>query len=549
MDRRRFLSGAALAPVILGTSRLRANRPMMGSVFQHGVASGDPLPDSIVLWTHLTVGQGSGAVEVAWELASDKALSTIVKCGTAAADPDRDYCVKVDVDGLAPDRFYFYRFRVGQYVSPVGRTRTAPIGRVESLAFGVASCSNYPAGFFRAYRDMAQQDDLNAVIHLGDYIYEYGRDGYASHAAEALGRQSVPAHELISLADYRARHAQYKSDPDLQALHARHPMIAVWDDHEVANDAWRDGAENHDESEGSWAARKAAGWRAYEEWMPVRGSGLGRQQDLYRRFDFGDLASLIMLDTRFAGRARQIDPMNYQDSREGLEQALGESERQLLGVEQERWLESQLRELGGRSRWQLIGQQVMVSPLMLPDLGEVLDVETTRQRLGAETVEAIMAQGGTGLPLLFDTWDGYPAARDRFIQMLDTHAASAVVLTGDIHTSIASDLPDGRSGGPAGVELITTAISSPGFDSYLVTQERGQLESAFRRDNPHLAYFETGPRGWLRVDLSAERCVSTWRHVRSVQRRDGGGVFDGQRMSTTHRGDSGAPFGLRQSLA
>ena len=407
----------------------------------------------------------------------------------------------------------------------------------------MASCSNYPAGYFGAYRDIARQDDLNAVVHLGDYIYEYGRDGYASGAAEQMGRLSVPGHDLVTLADYRARHAQYKSDPDLQALHARHPMIAIWDDHEVANDAWREGAENHAAGQGAWKARRSSGWRAYEEWMPVRTNDLANGQPLYRRFDFGDLASLVMLDTRFPGRDRQIDPMDFADDREGLERALSDPDRSLLGSEQEKWLESQLRKIADTSRWQLIGQQVMASPLRLPDLSEVLDIETTRKRLGEKTTEAILAQGGSGLPLLMDTWDGYPVARARFIEMLDTHAESAVIFTGDIHTSIASDLPQSRSGRIPGVELITTAVSSPGFDSYLVTREPGQLDAAFGNENDHLAYFETGPRGWLRVDLDSERCTATWRHVESVRKRNAA-CADGKRLMTVHRSHREGSFGL-----
>jgi alkaline phosphatase D len=544
MDRRQFIRSASLAPLILVAPSSLLRAAPAGRVFRHGVASGDPLQDRVILWSHLTVPGGSQTIEVEWAVATDPAFRQIIRRGHAAAEPARDYCVKVDADGLEPGRRYWYRFLALGEVSPVGRTRTLPLGEVASLAFGVASCSNFPAGFFNAYRDMASQDDLDAVIHLGDYIYEYGVEGYASHRAAELGRISVPGHEIVSLDDYRTRHAQYKTDPDLQALHAAHPMIALWDDHEVTNDAWRGGAENHDPSEGDWARRRRNAWRAYEEWMPVRAPGLGDDGRLYRSFEFGSLATLAMVDTRFDDRDQQIDALAFVDRPAEFEAQRRDPARRLISEAQEDWLEQRLAR---PSRWQLVGQQVLVSELLLPDLSGVLDVELARQRLGPERVEAVLAQGGTGMPMLMDTWDGYVAARDRLLKMLERQASSPVILTGDIHTSIAADLPaaDG-SGAPIGVELVTTAISSPGFEPYLPTREQGQLAEAFGAANPHFRYMDTHYRGWLRIDLDQDACRATWRHVERVDRR-GARAFDGHRLSTANREDGREGFGLRPS--
>jgi alkaline phosphatase D len=542
-DRRAFLKAVGAAPALSLPAAALGDRRAAGLVFAHGVASGDPLSDRVILWTRVSPPRGTGSTPVSWTVAEDPSFSRVVSSGETAAVLERDFCVKVDAAGLSPGRVYHYRFEALGERSPAGRTRTLPEGRVDELALAVVSCSNYPAGYFNAYRDIARDRSVFAVVHLGDYLYEYGSEGYASQAAAALGRISVPAHELVSLDDYRIRHAQYKADPDSRAMHAAHPLIAVWDDHEIANDAWLGGAENHQSDEdGEWSARRAAAVRAYDEWMPTRSAGLVEGEPLFRSFGFGDLASLILLDTRHFARDRQVDAMSLLGEPEQLAAARLDPSREMLGPEQSRWLSRQLSRSADRHRWQLIGQQTMVGELLIPDLSGVLDEQIARQRLGDERVDAILKLGGEGLPLLWDAWDGYAAARDRFLADLAARATSPIVLTGDLHTSVAGDLRLPDRDAPVAVELVTTSVSSPGFDPYLPTGESGQLAEAFLGANPHLRWFETSHRGWLRVTVTPDRAAAEWRHVDRVDTREFA-VQTAKRLTTSHR--SQPDFGLR----
>jgi len=388
---------------------------------------------------------------------------------------------------------------------------------------------------------LVQEQSVNnpGFVIRGIISYKYAADGYASHRSQEFGRVSVPGHELVTLDDYRLRHAQYKSDPDSIAMHAAHPLIAVWDDHEVANDAWLNGAENHQpEQEGEWTLRRRNAWRAYDEWMPTRTPGLADNGRLFRSFDFGDLASLTMLDTRYFGRDLQVDALKHMDDPDALERLRRDPDRNLLGEEQSAWLARTLAESSGNQRWQIIGQQILVNELLLPDLSGVLDLELTRQRLGEDRTDAVLAAGGKGLPMLWDTWDGYDAARQRFLNELDSNAASAVILTGDIHTSIAGDVTAAGGKRPTAVELVTTSISSPGFDAYLPPREPGGLARAFRETNPALHWFETRKRGWLRVDLTPERVEARWRHVDWVDQR-AAPVREARRLASAHRESGG----------
>jgi alkaline phosphatase D len=272
------LAAAGLASPALAygvTGRPAGREP----AFLHGVASGDPLQDRVILWTRVTPARLHGAVAVHWRIAADRSLRSPIAAGTAVTDPQRDYTVKVDATGLEPSRSYYYGFRCEGVDSPLGRTRTLPAGAAAALRFASVSCSNYPYGYFNAYRRIAERHDLDFVLHLGDYIYEYPLGSYANPALAGI-RDVSPAHEIVTLADYRLRHALYRTDPDLQELHRQHPMICVWDDHESANDAWREGAENHnpEQGEGEWQVRRAAAARAYHEYLPIRTSPQGRER-------------------------------------------------------------------------------------------------------------------------------------------------------------------------------------------------------------------------------------------------------------------------------
>ena len=512
MQRRQFLGIAAGSAVSSALGLAPADvRASDRGVFLHGIASGDPLHDRVILWTRVS-GVALERIELTWQVATDPDMRRVVTTGSTVTGPERDYTVKVDVVGLDPATEYFYRFAWAKELSAVGRTRTLPDGSPEAARFAVVSCSNYPYGFFHVYKEIAADETLDAVIHLGDYFYEYGMGGYATEYAEALGRVPDPLDETVSLSDYRARHAQYKLDPDSQAMLAMHPLIAVWDDHEVANDAWRGGAQNHEEEEGSYLERVRSAVQAYFEWMPIRGTANGVDTRIFRRFDYGDLASLLMLDTRLFGRDAQPDAGGETDP-EVVGRRMQDPNRRLLGSEQEGWLADELANAG--TTWQLIGQQIMVAPTRSPDLTPLIDLESN-DGLSRDELEQYIAVSKSNPPMLLDTWNGYPIAREAFLATLATHAANPVVLSGDLHTSMAADLVPHQADLPVAVELMTTSVTSPGFDQYLPQVRPNAVRDATLELNPMLKYMETSRRGWLRVSVDRERCVAEWNLVDSV---------------------------------
>ena len=365
LDRRRTLAGlaAGTAFALTGAASTRLGASEHNRTFAHGVASGDPTADSVVLWTRVS---GLGVEQsVQWELSEYRDFRRIAGGGEAAAGPDRDFTVKVVVTGLTPGQRYYYRFRLGDQFSESGRTRTLPRGAVSSLGFAIASCSNYPFGYFNAYEAMALDPTVDFVLHLGDYLYEYGASGWGAATGAHLGRLHVPAGEIITLADYRTRHAQYKADPQSRQLHAAHPMIPVWDDHESANNPWVGGAENHQPGrEGSWRRRRAAALKAWYEWMPVRDPAPGQNPGEYwRSFAFGDLATLVTLETRHSARAQQIEYDDYPGALANQEAAdhflrnvVGAPERPMLAPAMETLVMNSLAaSVRSGQPWRLIG--------------------------------------------------------------------------------------------------------------------------------------------------------------------------------------------------
>jgi alkaline phosphatase D len=483
--------------------------------FDHGVASGDPLHDAIILWTRISGGTGEG-LTVKWQIARDPDMQDVLRHGSVRTNQRRDYTIKADARNLPAGTSLYYQFDVGGTLSEVGRTRTLPAGVVDQGRLAVVSCSNYAAGYFHAYREIAKRDDIDVVVHLGDFIYEYGVGGYATEHAESMNRVPVPETELLSLTDYRQRYAQYKSDPDARAMHAAHPLIAVWDDHEIANDSWRDGALNHGDDEGRWSRRCDAAVQAYFEWMPIRGEAKGKETRIFREFRFGDLASLIMLDTRLFGRDRQPD-IGDNVTQESVREALGDPKRRMLGYEQEKWLRNQLRK-SGDATWQLIGQQVMVSKLRSPDLEPLIDPEGPTQ-IGRERLQQTIAMSVNNPTLLLDTWDGYPVAREDLLGDLKELAVNPVILSGDLHTSIAGNLIRAGQEEPVAVEFMAGSVSSPGFAEYLPEYRPGSLSAAALTLNPGLQYMETERRGWLCLTISKAECIGEWHLLDSVQTR------------------------------
>ncbi|NMG31027.1 alkaline phosphatase D family protein [Aromatoleum evansii] len=498
------------------------------SSFLHGVASGDPLSDRVILWTRVTP-ERPGPQTVVWQIAADADFRHIHRTGFFVTGPRQDYTVKVDATGLTADTTYFYRFRVGEQFSRTGRTRTLPVGPTEQVKLLVFSCSNYPAGYFHAYREAARLEGIHAAVHLGDYLYEYQRGGYASEDAAALGREVEPGHEMTTLADYRLRHAQYRTDPDLQTLHAAVPFICVWDDHEMCNDVWREGADNHDaDTEGDFFVRRAAAVQAYHEWIPIRAPDSTDRQKITRSFDFGDLVSLHMLDTRQIARDRQLNFWDYLSTEGELDEArfsrdLNDPTRQLIGEAQTAWLEQAMTRSG--ARWQVLGQQVLMARMKVPApvaLDQLGISEYLALRDEATLIPAALSGrdrdrlAGTHLPYNLDAWDGYPAARESVLAMARDLDKNLVVLAGDTHNAWASNLTD-ENGIAVGVEFATASVSSPGLEHYRPSEQPAALATGLVRLIEALEFAETGHRGFMVVTATPDHCQATWHFVSTVK--------------------------------
>ncbi|MEQ9544568.1 MAG: alkaline phosphatase D family protein [Marinobacter sp.] len=481
--------------------------------FNHGVASGDPLADRVILWTRVTptgdLPRTIDSIQVLATVARDRDMKEVVAQYDTATGPDRDFCVKVDAAGLQPDTWYYYQFSVGSQRSSVGRTRTFPATQsaAERARFAVVSCSNYAFGLFSVYKAVSDHADLDFVLHLGDYVYEYGPGEYGDFP----GREPLPAHEMVELADYRQRHAQYKTDPNLQAVHQQFPMICIWDDHESANDSYTGGAENHDEAtEGDWPARKAVSIQAYHEWLPIREHSSGPER-IWRSFAFGNLIDLFMMDTRLEGRDLQVsspaDPARFS------------ADRRLISEEQLTWLAGGLT--ASSAKWRMIGQQVMFAELNI-----VGTVDVARS-LGLEDEVEFNGQLAA---LNVDQWDGYVADREVILHTLaDNGINNTVIFTGDIHTSWANEvyadagnLLENALSTPLAAEFVTPSVTSPGLPEGVA-----QLaEVAVPVANPHMKYVELRSPGFMLVDVTLERAQAEFYYVRNITSEDDVGKID-----------------------
>ncbi|MFI7348623.1 alkaline phosphatase D family protein [Streptomyces sp. NPDC049936] len=525
---RRTVVKAAAAGAVLAAplaAALPAGAAGAAPAFLHGVASGDPLPDGVLLWTRVTPvpeaipGSGAGPdTAVSWVVATDKALTNIVAKGSVTATAGSDHTVKADVRGLAPATDYWFRFSAGPTDSPVARTRTAPAAdaAVSGLRFGVVSCANWEAGYFSSYRHLAARGDLDAWLHLGDYIYEYGTGEYGTR--DTVVRPHAPAHEILTLADYRVRHGRYKTDPDLQMLHATAPVVAIWDDHEIANDTWSGGAENHTEgAEGAWAARQTAAKRAYFEWMPVRPAIAGTT---YRRLRFGKLADLSLLDLR-----------TYRSQQVGIgEGEVDDPDRTVTGRAQLDWLKSGLA--ASDTAWRLVGNPVMMSPFAIGSLSAEL----------LKPLAELLGLPREGLALNTDQWDGYTDDRRELLAHLRANAVrNTVFLTGDIHMAWANDVPYNAGTYPlsasAATEFVVTSVTSDNLDDIVKVPE-GTVSAiaapVIRAANRHVHWVDTDRHGYGVLDITAERAQmdyyavsdrtdpdATSRWVRSYRTRSG----------------------------
>ncbi|MFH8615962.1 alkaline phosphatase D family protein [Streptomyces sp. NPDC017979] len=490
-------TAAVAAPTVAGTATA-APAAAGVSLFHHGVASGDPLPDGVLLWTRVTPtpearpGSGLGPdTPVGWEVAEDREFDRVTARGETTATAATDHTVKVDVRGLHPRTDYYFRFTVGATASPVGRTRTAPAADADAagarIRFGVVSCANWEAGYFSAYRHLAARADLDAVLHLGDYIYEYATGTYPK--PDEVVRKHAPEHEIVTLADYRLRHATYKTDPDLRALHAAHPVVAIWDDHEIANDAWAGGAENHTPgAEGDFAVRAAAARRAYFEWMPVRASTEGT---VYRRLRFGKLADLHLLDLR---------TFRSEQSRIGSG-AVDDPDRTITGRAQLDWLKAGLA--GSDAAWKLVGTSVMISPVAFGALPAHL-LAPVAKLLG-------LPEGGVAIST--DQWDGYTDDRGELLEHLARRSVSnTVFLTGDIHMAWANDVPTRAAtyplSGSVATEFVVTSVSSDNLNDLLNVAPRTVslvAGAAIKGANRHVKWLDMDGHGYGVLDVTAER--------------------------------------------
>ena len=518
------LAGASLAAVVADPA-LAAAQPISDR-FRHGVASGDPDATSVVIWTRVTA---DAALQVEWEVARDAAFRRIVARGRTTAGPDTDHTVKVPVDRLQPGARYHYRFRAAGVTSPTGKTRTLPHGRLDRLGIALASCSNFSFGYFNAYDAIARDPGIDFVLHTGDYIYEYGADGWGSETAKRLGRVHEPANEIVSLSDYRRRHAQYKTDAGAQAMHAAHPLLACWDDHESANNPWTGGAQNHQPaSEGDWQARRAASIQAYFEWMPVREPAAGRSRmQFWRDYRFGDLATLVTLETRHTGRAEQIDYRKYADSIASKadaarmeREAIGAPGRTMLAPELEADLDQALRRSVRESQpWRLIGNPMPIARTRVPDVvKQGLIPDPTGAAGGSDEAKALAWKGKYDLPFYPDTWDGYEWARERlYAQSRTAGAGDLVFLTGDSHSFWANSLAD-ASGRPAGIELGTAGISSPGdfVESGFDRATAAKLDAAFAAHNPEVIWTDNLHQGYVRLELTRSAARASFIAVNTV---------------------------------
>ena len=594
IDRRRALSLFALGAVTVpAEASARAALAYAGPVgFDHGVASGDPLADRLVLWTRVTPKAAAPVgLPVAWEVARDPAFRHVVARGAVRTDAERDWTVKVDAGGLAPGVEHYYRFRVGQAVSPVGRARTLPVGSTPDVVMAVTTCALHPNGYFNAYRHIADTERLDVVVELGDYIYEYGAEPgkYGMENGRRLGRIPEPAHDCVTLADYRTRFAQYRREPELQAAHARAAWICIWDDHETANDSWVGGAENHDAStQGPWIDREQAALRAYYEWMPIRDPAPGRAfEAINRSFQFGDLVSLIMLESRLVARAYQtelnrpgdIPQTVYAIGEKGkrtpledgaraqamlkaagggklpdgfvqgpdigaLEAYLHNPDRQLLGPRQEQWLaeEMQASVKAGRP-WQVLGSGTVMGKRKNPDvyamMGEAV-VNGLIAKVPAEQRSYAVSMADSfryPLPFELDSWNGYPAARERVYDIVKASgpAANAFVISGDSHAYWANELHD-EAGLRVAVEVGSSSVTSPSLGD-----EAGgvQIGSVFAAQNKDVKFCDQLAKGYVRLTLTRTQAKAELIALPILERTDKGKVLATFTLAATNTAGAG----------
>lgn len=537
IERRRLVIGGALG---LGALALPIGHSLAAEVlgakgFTHNVASGEPASDSMLLWTRYVPAMGADEVGLQVEVALDRDFARVVSGGSVRTGAYRDWTVKLTVDGLQSGTTYWYRFVAPDGdKSQVGRTRTLPVGDVDRFGLGLFSCSNLPMGWFNAYAHAAGRDDLDLWLHVGDYIYEYGIASYKGNDL-VVGREVVPAHdhEMISLVDYRLRFACYRADPDLQKLHQMAPMIALWDDHEITNDSWEGGAQNHQpSSEGDWNTRRTAAMQAYREWLPV-------SEEPWKAYRIGTLATLYRTESRVLARTQPASAELAKAHQAGnpdvalasfRDGAWQDPSATMLGSEQESWLAQQLKRNAADSTWQMVGMGTIIGRTLMPE-------ETpgwVRPEAGDSTVNKFkrdVRASKLGLPMWMDRWDGYPAARSRLLKSAQQADADLVMLSGDSHNAWAYSLAD--NGQPAGIEFACHSVTSHGIEGQL-GEDPKNVAAAFVATNPELAWGDTSHRGYMMIDITPQCVTGEWLFMRTIKSRST--ALAGTRRMSAERG-------------
>ncbi|MCQ9639775.1 alkaline phosphatase D family protein [Chryseobacterium sp. WG14] len=562
INRRRFLKnsllaagGIFIAPLIesctdndFTDTNENAPTDLKNAGFESGVASFDPTAAGIIIWTRYSTGIDA---EITWEISKNSSFSEVLRRGKAMSTSVNDFTVAVDLQNIPSNTKFYYRFYniTTKEASVVGETLTLPskTDTVDEVKMAVVSCSNFPAGLFNVYGAIAQSE-ADVVVHLGDYIYEYAPGQYGTNPyTSQLGRAHKPAREILSLNDYRERYRQYRGDKNLQLLHQKKPFICVWDDHEFANDTYKSGAENHQPNEGDFQARKMAAFQAYSEYIPLK---TGKDLKIYRSFQFGNIVSLYMMDTRVIARDKQMEYSDYLDNAGSFNQAQFTTDflstgRKLIGSEQMSWLSSQIN--GNTAKWQVLGQQILMTKMMVPAellmllnqiLAEIkqhgsaqpatmLALQTTitqlivlktryKQQDPTLTPQEI-ARITTTLPYNLDAWDGYFMEREQLYSLLA--GKKVVVLAGDTHNAWLGTLKDAQ-GNHIGTELACSSVSSPGLEGYLgISSDPAkavELAQAFSMLIDDLDYANLYKRGYLHVKFTSGSSMAEWRFVDNI---------------------------------
>lgn len=517
IDRRGLVLGGLGLGALMSPAGQAVARQLLGaSGFTHNVASGEPGPDAMLLWTRYVPLAGDGFVRLEAEVALDPDFAKVVSGGVVRTGAYRDWTAKITVDGLKPGTVYWYRFIApnGER-SPVGRTKTLPRGPVNRFNLAVFSCSNLPQGLFNAYGHAAARKDVDLWLHTGDYIYEYGVAS-TREADWAQGRkeQLLPVTEILAIADYRLRYASYRADLDLQRLHQLAPMVALWDDHESSNDSYEAGAQNHQsDKEGDWNVRRAAAMQVYREWMPV-------SDEPWKAYPIGTLATLYRTESRLLARTKPADigatfkaadpDAALKTFRDGVWK---DQSATMMGSTQESWLAHQMK--ATKDTWQLVGMGTILGRTVMPkEAVDWLRPEVSEKKVAGYKNNIRAAQAG--LPMWMDRWDGYPAARSRLLKSAQAADANLVMLSGDSHNAWAYGLvEDGR---PAGVEFAGQAVTSNGMEGDMGADPK-VVARGFMAANPELKWADTSQRGYMMIEVTPQRITGEWLFLQTIKAR------------------------------